>query len=285
VLIAAREQTISIDSPLARFLPVFGSSDKSGISIRQLLDHSSGIEIAVQALIARPTDTWIPQIAQAPLQAAPGKRVLYSCTNYFLLGRLVEMWTGQSLNGFIRERLLQPLNMNRTCFHPLKQFDADEIAPTEMIGESAKPWHGVVHDEAARTWEQEKDTACGNAGLFSVAEDVAKFACLWLDEGFNNGKQIIAREDVRRALNETVRSQTYDQGLGWNLNVVSWMSATAPRGAAGHTGFTGPTMFIVPQTRHVCIILNNRVYPTRHGPNRMAFHAEIAEWLFASCKA
>lgn len=281
VLIAAREEAISIDAPLARFLPVFGSADKCGITIRQLLDHSSGIEIAVQALIATPTATWISQIAQAPLHAPPGERVLYSCTNYFLLGRLAELWTGQSLDGFINERLLHPLNMNRTRFRPLEHWAADEIAPTELVGETEEPWHGVVHDEAARTWEQENGTACGNAGMFSVAEDMANFACLWLDEGAYGRKQIIAAEDVRRALCETVRAQTYDQGLAWNLNVASWMSAAAPRGAAGHTGFTGPTMFIVPQTRHSCIILNNRVFPTRNGPNRMALHRQIAEWLLS----
>ncbi len=281
VLIAAREAAISIDAPLARFLPAFDSSDKSGITIRQLLDHSSGIEIAVQAMIATPTATWISQIAQAPLHAAPGERVLYSCTNYFLLGRVVEMWTGQSLDGFIRERLLEPLGMNRTHFRPLNHFAVDEIAPTELIGETGQPWHGVVHDEAARTWEQENGTACGNAGMFSVAADLTQFARLWLDEGSYGGKQIIAAEDVRRAWNETVRAQTYEQGLGWNLNVASWMSAEAPCGAAGHTGFTGPTMFVVPQTRHTCIILNNRVYPTRNGPNRMALHSQIAEWLLS----
>jgi CubicO group peptidase (beta-lactamase class C family) len=183
VLIAAREAAILIDAPLARFLPTFNSSDKATITIRQLLDHSSGIEIAVQALIATPTATWISQVAQAPLHAAPGGRVLYSCTNYFLLARLVELWTGQALDGFIHERLLDPLNMKRTCFRPLEHFAVDEIAPTELIGETEQPWHGVVHDEAARTWEQENGTACGNAGLFSVAEDMAKFARLWLDEG------------------------------------------------------------------------------------------------------
>jgi CubicO group peptidase (beta-lactamase class C family) len=280
-LIASRDEAISIDAPLARFLPDFGCIDKSGITIRQLLDHSSGIEIAVQALITTPTTTWISQTAQAPLHAAPGERVLYSCTNYFLLARLVEMWTGQALDDFICQRLLEPLNMNRTCFRPLEQVAAAEIAPTELIDETERPWHGVVHDEAARTWEEENGTACGNAGMFSVAADLAKFARLWLDEGTVGRNQIIAVEDVRCALSETVPSQTYDQGLGWNLNVESWMSSLAPRGSAGHTGFTGPTMFIAPQTRHTCIILNNRVYPTRNGPNRTVFHRQIAEWLLS----
>ena len=85
---------------------------------------------------------------------------------------------------------------------------------------------------------------------------------------------------TRRARSETVRADGYDQGLGWWLDVSSWMSLQAPHGTAGHGGFTGPTMFISP-SRHICIVLNNRVYPTRDGPPRMRFHRYIAEWLFA----
>lgn len=313
VLIAAREAGVDLEEPVARFLPDFRSTEQpaiENITVRQLLDHSGGIEIAIQSFTPRPTiegaaarlhqgvvpvEGWVERIAQAPLHAPPGQQVLYSCTNYFLLGRLVETWSQTALDRFIGERLIVPLGMTRTGFRPLRRFAREEIAPAEIDAATGHLWHGVVHDEAARAWEAAHgerepasaesgdgtgDGACGNAGVFSTAEDLSRFARLWLDEGTCDGQQIIAAEDVRRAWTRSVRADGYDQGLGWWLNVSSWMSLNAPSGTAGHTGFTGPTMFITPGTRHVCIVLENRVHPTRNGPPRLRFHRHIAEWLF-----
>ncbi len=320
VLIAAREAGVDLEEPVARFLPDFRSTQQrtiEHITVRQLLDHSGGIEIAIQSFTPRPTiesaaarlhqgivpvEGWVERIAQAPLSAPPGEKVLYSCTNYFLLGRLVETWSQTALDRYTEERLIAPLGMTRTGFRPPCRFAREEIAPAEIDAATGHLWHGVVHDEAARAWEAAhgernlKDPAqngggagedgsrgggaCGNAGVFSTASDLARFARLWLDEGACGGRQIIAAEDVRRALTPSIRADGYDQALGWWLNVSSWMSLSAPSGTAGHTGFTGPTMFISPGTRHVCIVLENRVHPTRNGPPRLRFHRHIAEWLF-----
>ena len=297
-LICAREAGIAIETPIKRFLPDWkppANSAAHDITVRQLLHHTSGIEIAIQSFAPRPTiechavaanhhalatSDWISRIAQSPLHAAPGERVLYSCTNYFLLGRLVEAWSKISLDENIENRLLQPLGMNNTSFHPLEKWSLEQIAPAEIDEDTGRPWHGVAHDEAARAWMASEGSACGNSGLFSSASDLARFARLWLDEGQWNGEQIINGEDVRRALNDTVRAATYNQGLGWHQDVSSWMSLRAPRGTAGHAGFTGPTLFLCPSTRHVAIMLDNRVYPTRHGPVRMRFHRQVAQWLF-----
>lgn len=299
VLICAREAGIGIETPIKLFLPAWNppaGSAAHDITIRQLLNHSSGIEIAIQSFAPRPTiaghavkanhqavatSEWISRIAQAPLGAAAGERVLYCCTNYFLLARLVEAWSNRSLDENIENRLLKPLKMTRTGFHPLDNFSLEQIAPAEIDEATGKPWHGVAHDEAARAWMDCEGSACGNSGLFSTAADEARFARLWLDEGKSNGSQIIEVEDVRRALSDTVRAGTYNQGLGWHQDVSSWMSLQAPSGTSGHAGFTGPTLFLSPATRHVGIMLDNRVYPTRHGPIRMRFHRQVAQWLFA----
>jgi CubicO group peptidase (beta-lactamase class C family) len=283
-LIAAREAGISLDAPVAHFLGDFQRPSLRDITVRHLLNHNSGIELHLQSLVSVPTDEWIAHIAAADLCAPPGEKALYTCTAYFLLGRLVESWTAMSLDRWIEERLLQPLGMTRTYFRPLRYVPAEHIAPTEIDAESGQPWHGIVHDEATRAWESvgagcAAGGACGNAGLFSVAADLARFARMWLDEGCFEGRQIVAAADVRRALNETVSGADHDYGLGWNID-AAYMSKMAPPRSAGHAGFTGPTLFINPRTRDTVIILNNRVYPTRHGPNRMAYHRRIAEWLF-----
>jgi CubicO group peptidase (beta-lactamase class C family) len=140
----------------------------------------------------------------------------------------------------------------------------------------------MVHDEAARAWSTATGTACGNAGLFSTAADLARFAQLWLDEGSCNGRQILAPEDVRSTFNDVMQEGSHGRGWCWQIDAAFYMSHVAPRGSAGHTGFTGPTFFLNPTTRDVAIILENRVCPTRHGPNRMPYHQRIAQWLFHS---
>jgi len=281
-LIAAHAAQVDVQTPVYNFFPAFKTTAKSAITLRHLMQHSSGIEIAIQNLVDVPVEQWSERIASAPLRAAPGTGVLYSCSNYFLLGRVVEILSGQRLDVFIEEQLLRPLGTKRTGYRPLQKFKQRQIAPTEVEGVDEdlmpQPWHGVVHDEAARAVEA-AGGACGNAGLFSTAADLSRFAQLWLNGGAFNGRQIIAEADVRRALTDIFDDGSARRGLGWQLDAEFYMSNAAPRHSAGHAGFTGPTLWLNPQTRHVAIVLNNRVYPTRHGPNRMPYHRRIAQWL------
>ena len=276
VLIATREAGCGLDSVLSRFLPEPPGGTLQSITVRQLLNHSSGVCFAIQSLPGTPPRRWVERIATEPLASRPGTSVLYSCTNYFLLGRIVEALSGQSLDRYIETKLLKPLGMADTTFRPLERFSLDRIAPTEIDIATGLPWHGIVHDEAARFWSQGVGTACGNAGLFSTASDLAKFCRLWLDKGAG----IVHPDDVARSFADTEHEGQLWRGLGWQLGSAGFIGERAPAGTAGHTGFTGPTLLLNPRTRHVAVILNNRVYPTRNGPNRMAYHRRIAEALF-----
>ncbi|MDQ3815593.1 MAG: beta-lactamase family protein [Armatimonadota bacterium] len=281
-LIAMRATSTDVNTPLAQFLPEFDTDDKRAITLRQLLNHTNGLGLHIQTLTDVPHDEWIARIAAAPLRSAPGDEVYYTCTSYFLLARVIESLVAQPLDRFIDAQLLQPLGMQAT-FRPLDRWKPDEItshiAPTEIDEASGQPWHGVVHDEAARAWSTATESACGNAGLFATAQDLALLARLWLDDGAFEGRQILHPIDVRKALTDTVTEDNIRRGWCWQIDAPSFMSEMAPPGSAGHTGFTGPTLWLNPTTRHVAIILENRVCPTRHGPNRMPYHRRIAEWL------
>jgi CubicO group peptidase (beta-lactamase class C family) len=276
-LIAARENNIPIETPVAHFIPQFAVPELAQITLRHLLNHSHGLALALQDLTHVPLDEWITRITGAGLQSETGAQTRYMCTPYFLLGKLIEEWSGLSLDRFEEERLTIPLGQERTLYNPLRRFAAEEIAPTEIDAQSGEPWRGVVHDEAARAL----GGVSGNSGIFSTAGELSRFAQMWLDEGAYAGQQLIHPEDVRRALTDVIVGEKYSQGLGWHLDVSSWMSPQAPRGTAGHLGFTGPSLFITPQ-RHICIVLDNRVFPTREGPLRLRYHRRIAEWLFAN---
>jgi len=280
LLIALRQAEFSIETPLAEFFPEFATHDKRSITLRDLLQHNSGIDLAIQSLIAISPDEWITHIAQAPLHSEPKTKVLYSCTNFFLLARVIELICKQPLDDYITTQILQPLQMQRTAWLPRSHFTLEEIAPTERDEEHL--WHGVVHDEAARTWQEFTGHAsCGNSGLFSTAEDLAKFAAMWCHNGTYQSMQILTREEVESIFDNPARelNPIARRGLGWQLNATFFMSEKAPADAAGHTGFTGPTLWLSRSTGHICIILNNRVYPTRDTLSRFPYHRRIARWL------
>jgi CubicO group peptidase (beta-lactamase class C family) len=278
-LLAAREAKVEADAPLHRFLPEFHTTEKADITLRQLLKHASGIELAIQSLTEYSPSQWRAHIAAAPLQSAPGARVLYSCTNYFLLARVIEALGGAPLDAFITKQILEPLGATRLTFAPLQHFPLEEIAPTEIDEASDQPFHGVVHDEAARAWQEYSGHAsCGNAGLFASAHGLAQFARLWCDEGVGNHQEILQPSEIARALSDTQleTAPSTRRAWGWQTDAKFYMSEQAPRGSIGHAGFTGPTLWLHPSTREVCVILNNRVYPTRGGPERFPLHRRIA---------
>jgi CubicO group peptidase (beta-lactamase class C family) len=279
-LIVADEFAMDACTPLAKFLPEFATIDKDSIELRHLLLHNSGIEIAIQDLIDVSPELWIQRIAGAPLHSPVGEKVLYSCTNFFLLARVIELISGAHLDELIQERIIAPLGMTRTSFYPQKIAPLDEIAPTEII--CGQQIHGVVHDEAARTWQEYSGHASGgNSGLFGTAADLAKFCALWMNNGIHDGKKVLSPELIRAALSDTFRETNTSalRAWGWHVDAQSYMSERAPKGSIGHAGFTGPTLWLNRETQHVCIIVNNRVCPTREGPERFPTHRKIARWL------
>ncbi len=279
VLMNAEKHDISLDKPIANFLLPFQKDIYNKITLRHLLQHSSGLEIAVQSLKDQKHTEWISLIADAPLHAQPGETVKYSCTNFFLLARILELWTDTPTDQWITANILQPLEMTRSNYRPQKYFSLDDIVPTEIDPETNKPWHGIVHDEAARSWQQQTGSTCGNSGLFSTAEDLSKFVELWQNEGTVNGQKYFSAELAKEALQPTAREDVLAwRGLGWQIDAKFFMGHKSPSGSAGHTGFTGPTLFFTPQGACV-IILENRVYPTRNGPERMMYHRRIAQAL------
>jgi len=275
-LMAARENKIEVETPIARFIPQRSSTSFDDITIRDLLRHSSGITFAIQELENVPASQWNARIAAAPLGHKVGSKVHYSCTNYYLLARIIEIIAATPLHIFIADRILAPLQMWDTTFSPTEQYSLQQIAPTEIDKEDQTPHHGIVHDEAARSWQLQTGGACGNAGLFSTASDLARFARIWLEDG----APILHETDARRAFSNTLPENQNLRGWCWQIDMLGFMSHLRPPQTVGHMGFTGPTLLLNPQTKHIAVVLNNRVYPTRDGPNRLSYHRRLAAWLF-----
>ena len=269
-----RANHVPLDTPLAIFLDGFPSS----LTLADLMNHSSGLKLHLQALTPVPVEDWLSRIAAAPLACAPGTRVLYLCTNYFLLGRALTQIEGAPLETIVQNYVLQPANLSAQ-FAPAALTN---VAPTEAIEETIDGVngpggfvhgivHGIVHDEAARAFRAQTGDCAGNAGLFADAADVAKFGQLWWSDFFHPDD--LAAVDAR-----PLTDANGARGLGFQIDQAFYMGESAPPNTWGHLGFTGPSLVLHRASKSVTVLLNNRVHPTRNGPNRMPWHRALADF-------
>jgi CubicO group peptidase (beta-lactamase class C family) len=122
---------------------------------------------------------------------------------------------------------------------------------------------GEVHDPTA--WRV--GGIAGHAGLFSNAQDLAVFSQMMLNRGTYGGKRILSESAVRSMTSpQSPKNADALRGLGWDID----SPYSSPRGdlfigGYGHTGFTGASLWIHPQSETFVIILTNRVHPDGKG--------------------
>ncbi|SFW58983.1 serine hydrolase domain-containing protein [Amycolatopsis australiensis] len=263
VLQLAERGQLTIDTPVSRFFPEFATGDKAAVTVKMLLTHTSGFDAdPVPSLWAGYPD--IPARRQAvldsPLKNKPGTTYLYSDINLLTLGFIVEKLTGQTLDRVVHDRITAPLGMADTGYNP-PASKLDRIAATEFEANPPRGMvRGSVHDENA--WSL--GGVAGHAGVFSTAGDMAVLAQTILNGGSYRGHRILGAETVRQMLtNYNQQFPDDSHGLGFELDQPWYMGALASPVTAGHTGFTGTTLVIDPESRSFAILLTNRVHPSR----------------------
>lgn len=274
---------LRLDALAASYLPGLHAT---GVTVRHLLTHTSGLSLRLSSLRDLPPDALRAAIAALEPQEPPGTRVTYVNINSLLLGDIVAQVAGKPLDEVLREVVLQPLGMHTTCFNPPDAMRS-RIAPTEHDPD----WrgglvHGSVHDESTHAL----GGVAGHAGLFSTAADMAAFVQMWLDGGKTpTGHTLLHPETLAaatRVQTDGLLLQTFGLqfhcGLGWMKRHPVLMK-NAPDDAYGHTGFTGPTLLAVP-SRGVClVVLSNRTYPRRTPMVHHETTAAVLEAVLAAC--
>ena len=256
VMILFDEKKIDLDEHVVSYIPTFNGGDKSQITIRQLLTHTSGLPAGRDIWrIARTPLEARAAVVGSSLEARPGSRYIYSDLGADLLGLLVEVVSGEPLDKFLDRRVFAPLGMNDTFYRPADSLRY-RIAPTEVTPPRGYPLRGEVHDENAYAL----GGVAGHAGLFSTAADLSVFAQMMLNGGEYNGVQIISRPTVELFTSRSVGHRA----LGWDTAEGDYGSGRylGPR-AYGHTGFTGTSMWIDPERQMFVILLTNRVHAAR----------------------
>jgi CubicO group peptidase (beta-lactamase class C family) len=251
-----------LDDPVARYIPAFAENGKEDVTIRQLLTHTSGFEPFIPLYkMGNSREERLEIAVRHPLVNKPGSAYVYSDLNLIALGVLVEKLSGQRLDEYVREHITKPLRMTDTMYNPPERLQK-RTAATEY-----QPWTnrelvwGQVHDENA--WAL--DGVAGHAGVFSTARDLAVFAQMMLNGGTYAGKRILSKQSVKLMMeNQIPEFPGDDHGLGWELNQGWYMDALGDSRTMGHTGYTGTSIVVSPNNDTICIVLTNRVHPTRN---------------------
>ena len=268
---------VRLSDRVTGYLPQF-QGGQSDITVRDLMTHFSGLR---PDLDLKPAwsgyETGIRMALADKPRTPPGERFVYSDINFILLGEIVRVVSGQPLNEFAEQEIFRPLGMSETRFLPPESWRA-RIAPTER--ENGVPLRGVVHDPTARMM----GGVAGHAGLFTTADDLAKFAEMMLNLGEYRGVRVFSPLTVRKFTQpNTPPHQPVLRGLGWDIDspFSSNRGELFPLGSYGHTGFTGTSIWIDPSTRTFVILLSNSVHPQRRPPLN-GLRAEVATIVAAA---
>ncbi len=254
VLRLVEDGKLRLSDRVTVYLPEF-QGGKSEITLRHLLTHYSGLrpdldlepawsgyDLGIQkALVDKPT-------------GEPGVKFVYSDINFILLGEIVRRVGGKPLNEFVKEQVLAPLEMSDSGYLPDPSL-IPRIAPTEGL------IRGTVHDETTRFM----GGVAGHAGLFTTADDLAKFARMYLRKGSPLYSPLTVAAATRP---QSPANLPAVRGLGWDIDspFAGNRGDLYPIGSFGHTGFTGTSIWIDPSTESYVILLANSVHPKRGTP-------------------
>jgi CubicO group peptidase (beta-lactamase class C family) len=295
VMLLVKDRRLDLDDRVTRFFHNFGVHQKTHVTFRHLLTHSSGLaayrpfykEIALLERKGRPNfvgsreaKEWVfEQIHREKLEAAPGTRAVYSDLGFMLLGQLVETVSGQTLDRFCRARIFAPLGLRAMSFIDLSQIRTKRVEPiAEMIAPTQRcPWRkrvlcGEVDDENAFAM----GGVAGHAGLFGSASDVDQLA--------NRLKAAWRGEPGLLPAGMIDQMWTVDASVAGSTRTLGWDSPSPVRSSAGtrmsprtvgHLGFTGTSLWMDLERDVNVTLLTNRVHPSRDNDKLGEFRPRI----------
>ena len=261
LMLLVEQGKVALDSPVVHYLPEFNSPGTSGISVRHLLTHTSGLRATLPLREAPDSAAALRMVLTTVPVVPPGTRMVYSDLNAILLGEIVRHVSSQTLDAFVTRVIYAPLGLDQQMlFRPPKRLEP-RIAPTNLW--RGHPIAGVVNDPSAG----KLGGVSGNAGVFATAQGLASFAQFMLNEGaLPDRPRILKKETVHQFIQVAVpaRRGVSARTLGWEALPTGEETSSAgtlfgPH-SYGHTGWTGTSLWIDPDRDVFVLLLTNRAY-------------------------
>ncbi|HEX2974975.1 MAG TPA: serine hydrolase domain-containing protein [Bacteroidales bacterium] len=302
-----------LDDPVSKYIPEFAGpvvlekfNDKDTtytavkanreVTVRDLLTHTSGIDYAgigsanMRAIYAKydipggfGSDKVVlgPKmraLGKLPLVHQPGERFTYGL-NVDVLGYLVEVWSGMSLDEFFRTRIFEPLEMNDTYFY-VPETKASRLVQVTTEGRDGKlrnaPADFVGYPLVKGTYYS------GGAGLSSTIQDYAKFLQMMLNYGEYKGKRLLSGRTVELMTMNQIGDLNEGRnkfGLGFEITTARGMAQLGiSEGSFSWGGYFGTTYWADPKEKIVGLLFINQS-PLRHGDIQSKFKAMVYQAL------
>jgi uncharacterized protein YbbC (DUF1343 family) len=260
VMSLAERGAIDVEAQVSRYLPEFALPDKRGITVQNLLMHTSGLrKVSVLGEFEHGREQALRNIAAARLVHPRGAVFGYSDLGFVVLGELVARVSGERLDQYAEKAVFAPLGMRDTRFLP-KASEVALTAPTEE--REGHVIRGVVDDPRA----YRLGGVAGHAGLFSTARDLSRFAQMLLQKGELDGTRVLAAETVEHFIAPKKAGDTM-RALGWDVasTYALGRGRTMSEKSFGHGGYTGTSLWVDPEQDLFVVLLSNRVHVRSRG--------------------
>lgn len=304
VMMLWEEGKFRLDDPISKFIPEFKNPQvlkdfvyattnyttepaKSEITIRQLLDHTSGIGYGaidgderfrmiyhkagiIDAFTTEAVSIGdnVKKLAKLPLHHHPGERFTYS-EGLDVLGHMIEIVSGMPFDEFLRKRLLDPLGMKDTWFY-LPDDRASRLVPVQTLKDGQWVRYGSTFYDPDYPIKGARKFFAGGAGLSSTALDYATLLQMYLNGGELNGTRILSRTTVETVLanqtGELMSGKNGDQcfGLAFAL-LTAEGQAKGGKGSAGTFswgGYFNTQYFADPKEKVIGVLMKQTQGPT-----------------------
>lgn len=282
VMILVEAGQIGLDDPVAKYLPAFGDvkvwtragpiPPRRPMTVRDLLRHTSGLSYGIFG--QTPVDSLYRQMAPAtdladltdklahlPLVGHPGEVWNYSYSTD-VLGRIVEVASGLSLDRFFAERIFAPLKM------PDSFFEVPADKRSRLTGHYARSGPGqlrLVDSPDSGTYTRPAKVLSGGGGLVSSASDYLRFAQMILNRGELDGARVLKTGTVTEMLRNQLAGEMVPVvgrklegtgfGLGFNVIVNGRDPLQGSNGTAAWAGIANTFFFIDPVTGVIGLVL------------------------------
>ena len=293
IMVLVDRGQVRLNDTVGAFIPEIEDPAAKKVTVLQLLTHVSGYQPDFDLRVRWQNHAgMLAALATEKLQAPAGVKFVYSDIGFIVLAEIIQRVTGLDVADFSQQEIFEPLGMTSTGFRRIPLPGAptvstpsrpavavSRIAPTENIkgqqnylgarfegtqAQGSRILRGEVHDPTAFRM----NGVAGHAGLFTTADDLAKYCQMILNQGRLGHTRILSPAAVALMTKpQLVSADGFTRGLGFDINTPFSVNRgdLFPLGSFGHTGFTGTSLWIDPSSESFVIFLSNRVHPDGKG--------------------